>query len=68
MKKKSKYRVKVIVKNALAFGSPRREYVIQKRTLFGWINESDSTIHKNWAYETCEEMNTDYETIRAQRK
>jgi hypothetical protein len=67
MKTKSKYRVKVLVEEPL-FGSPITRYMIQKHTIFGWMKIHEPTGQKDWAYRTCEEMNTDYETIRTQIK
>lgn len=65
-KKRSKYRVKVVVNEPL-MGSPATRYVIQKRTILGWWGVHEPTSQRDWAYRTCEEMNTDYETLRAQR-
>lgn len=65
-KRKSKYRVKVTVTNYTV--RPETRYVIQQKTLFGWMDKSDATPKKDWAYECCEEMNTDYEEIRAKNK
>lgn len=63
---KSKYRVKVTINN---YGvHPETRYVIQKKTMLGWVDKSDATRNKNWAYDTCEEMNMDYEDIRAKNK
>lgn len=66
MSEKSKYRVKVVIDNHGL--RPERKYVIQKRMFLGWLNECEPTGDVDWAYQTCEEMNTDYETIRTQRK
>jgi len=66
MTTKSKYRVKVTISN---YGlRPETRYVIQQKTMFGWVDRSDATSNKQWAYDTCEEMNTDYEDIRAKNK
>ena len=65
---KSKYRVKVVIDNRLGIHYPETKYVIQSRTIFGWVNEHDPTGKKDWAYQTCEEMNTEYEEIRAKNK
>jgi len=65
--KRSKYRVKVIATDSL-MGNPYTQYVIQKKTILGWWGIHEPTTQRDWAYRTCEEMNTDYETIRAQRK
>jgi len=65
---KNKYRVKVVVKNDY-FKSPETRYVIQKRVLgVFWSDYSDATFQKDWAYKTCEEMNTSYEDMVKQRK
>ena len=61
--RKSKYRVKVIATND-ALGKVCTQYLIQKRTMFGWWGVHEPTLQRDWAYRTCEEMNTDYETIR----
>ena len=68
MSTRSRYRVKVVVDNHLGLNKPETKYVIQKRWGFWWEDEHDATANKEWAYNTCEEMNTDYETIRKQRK
>ena len=65
---KSKYRVKVVVDNNLGLSSPDTKYVIQKKTIFGWEDEHKPTVKRDWAYQTCEEMNTEYETIRNRNK
>lgn len=65
---KSKYRVKVVVDNHLGLSRPDTKYVIQKKIFFWWENVHDPTGNKEWAYKTCEEMNTDYEDIRAKNK
>jgi hypothetical protein len=58
-----KYRVKVIVENQI-LGSPKTKYVIQVRALhLFWLDYSDATILKDWAYNTCEELNTSYEDM-----
>jgi hypothetical protein len=63
-----RYRVKVVVKNH-PVDSPDTRYVIQQRVLFlFWADYSDETVRKEWAYQTCEELNTPYEVIAKQRK
>jgi hypothetical protein len=65
---RSKFRVKVVVENNHGFTRPETKYVIQRKWIFGWDDEHSATNEKEWAYRTCEEMNTDYETIRAKNK
>ena len=68
MSRKSKYRVKVVVENNHGLSSPDTKYVIQKKTIFGWMDEHSATRKKDWAYQCCEEMNTKYEDIRTKNK
>lgn len=66
--KTKKYRVKVVVENQI-IGSPITKYVIQIRFLhLFWLDYSDATILKDWAYRTCEELNTSYEYIANKHK
>lgn len=66
MAKRSKYRVKVTINN---YGMhPETRYIIQEKIMVGWWDRSDMTSNKQWAYQTCEEMNTDYEEIRKNYK
>ena len=67
MEKILKYRVKVVVDND-AYPSPETKYVIQFRNLFGWWDYSKEVTNKDWAYRTCEELNTPYEEARANVK
>ena len=62
MSKKKKYRVKVVVRNNddILLTSQKRKYVIQEKFVFGWFDYSTATIDKEWAYQTCIEMNTPY--------
>lgn len=57
-----KYRVKVFAKTNL-YSVPETRYIIQKKVLGMWFDCCDGTIDKDWAYNTCAEMNTSYESI-----
>jgi len=62
MSKKKKYRVKVVVRNNINVlaTSQQRKYIIQKKFVFGWFDYSTATTDKEWAYQTCTEINTPY--------
>lgn len=57
------YRVKVVVEDGI-FSSSKTKYLIQKRWLGMWLDVCNATTDKNWAYQTCEEMNTPYNEMR----
>lgn len=63
-----RYRVKVVVENNLGLSAPDTKYVIQQKGLFWWDDECDPTTNKEWAYQTCEEMNTPYNEMREKMK
>ena len=65
-----KYRVKVVIDNheghrySLKTVEPETKYVIQERWGPFWFNESRATTNKEWAYRTCNEMNTPYDKAK----
>lgn len=62
--KPNKYRVKVVVRDKSAWDTQQiTKYLIQKHTFIGWIGYCASTTDKEWAYSTCEELNTPYEEL-----
>jgi len=62
--KVNKYRVKVIVEDKNLYSSDQVvKYKIQKHTIIGWIGYAAATTDKEWAYNTCEELNTPYEEL-----
>ena len=60
----AKYRVRIKLSVPYS-GQPYNEYFIQKHTFFGWANiHNNTTRSKEWAEQTCEELNTLYKKNR----